>query len=182
MKCFDTQDPYKVIRTGPGCEFQGDPLIVIENEMKTFKYVPVPGVQSFTGGSIGYISYDCVRYFEPRTARSVPDLQDNLHIPDAVLMFCDTILVFDHLFQTLRVVSHVRLDQGQDLQSAYATAARKIKQTMDKLNVNSDCLPEQGRVTLGYPSVSNVGKEGYEGFVKELKNYINEGDIIQAVC
>lgn len=173
-------DPYKVITTGQN-GLQGDPLIAIEKELAEIKYVPVPGVQNFTGGAIGYISYDCVRFFEPRSARSTPNLKDTLSIPDSVLMFCDTIVVFDHLYQTLRVVSHVRLDSDNDFEMAYSDAGLRIQQTVQRLSDPSPCLPEQGPITLGHEAVSNVGKDGYEGFVKELKKYITEGDIIQAV-
>jgi anthranilate synthase component 1 len=149
--------------------------------MKGIKYVSLPEVHEFTGGAIGYISYDCVRYFEPRTTRSTPDLKDTLQIPDSVLMFCDTVIVFDHLYQTLRVISHVLMSEHSSVEKAYESARTKILKTIERLNDTSPCNPEQGLITLGHESVSNVGKSGYEGFVNDLKKYINEGDIIQAV-
>ncbi|KAI9097063.1 ADC synthase [Phlyctochytrium arcticum] len=174
--------PYKVIRTGEKEQVQGDPLLFIENEMKQVKYVRVPGLPEFTGGAIGYIAYDCVQYFEPRTARK---LRDPIDIPDAVLMFCDTIVVFDHLHHIMKVVSHFRVDntEGDDahIELEYARVTSEIQKVIELLNSEHIPLPPQPFVELNQPSESNVGQEGYEGFVKTLKHHINEGDIIQAV-
>ena len=74
-------DPYKVLKTGPEEALQGDPLTILEKELKNIRYVKVKGIQDFTGGAIGYIGYDNVQYFEPRTKRD--DLQDPMGLPDA---------------------------------------------------------------------------------------------------
>ncbi len=89
---FLGSDPLKIIRTGPGLDVEGDPLLAIEKELSPYKYIPVQGLPTFTGGAIGYISYDCVQYFEPRTKR---DLKDVLGIPESVFMVADSLIVFD---------------------------------------------------------------------------------------
>lgn len=112
-------------------------------------------------------------------------------------MLCDTIIVFDHLYQTVKVVSHVYLPSSSSaaagsplpasnvastpLPLVYATAVSKARRAA-KL-VLSTTLPTvpQPPITLGVAPVSNVGKEGYEGFVTKLKEHIVKGDIIQAV-
>ncbi len=75
----------------------------------------------------------------------------------------------------------MRLDANTDVKKAYHDAGLRIQETVQRLSDPSPCLPEQGPITLGHEAVSNVGKDGYEGFVKDLKKYIIEGDIIQAV-
>ncbi|CAG8677355.1 9154_t:CDS:2, partial [Scutellospora calospora] len=93
-------DPYKVLKIGDNEDITGDPLKVLEEELKSIEYINLPGIPLFTGGAIGYIAYDCVKYFEPRTAR---ELGDPLGIPDAAFMLCDTLVVFDHLYQVINV-------------------------------------------------------------------------------
>ncbi|EGF80077.1 hypothetical protein BATDEDRAFT_88500 [Batrachochytrium dendrobatidis JAM81] len=179
---FVGAEPRLVIRTGDNEPISGDPLKVVEDELKSTRFVPVPGLPDFTGGAVGFISYDCVRYFEPKTARS---LEDPLGIPDAVFMFCDTILVFDHLFGILRIVSHAKwtdLNPSQEtIKTAYNTAQANIKRVADVLL--SEHVPKipQPPIVTGEPSVSNIGKEGYESHVLNLKAHIMDGDIIQAV-
>lgn len=104
-------------------------------------------------------------------------------------MICDTIIVFDHVFQTIKVVSHVYLPSAtpstQDVKLAYDDASEKIGMTCSKLLDESRIsLPEQGPIPPPESrtmAVSNVGKVGYESFVTELKQHIVKGNIIQAV-
>ncbi|CAG8630086.1 12400_t:CDS:2, partial [Ambispora leptoticha] len=173
-------EPYKILKTGDNEEIQGDPLIALEKELESIKFVSVPGIPAFTGGAIGYIAYDCVKYFESRTAR---DLLDPLGLPDSVFLFCDTIVIFDHLYQILNVVSHYRSDSTnpQDIEREYKKTMGKIDAVMTLLNSETTPKIPQGEIRLNQNSVSNVGKKGYEEFVTKLKHHIKKGDIIQAV-
>ncbi|KAL2919876.1 anthranilate synthase component 1 [Polyrhizophydium stewartii] len=174
--------PRQVVRTGDGLAVTGDPLRLVEDELKSVVFVPVPGLPDFTGGAVGFISYDCVRHFEPRTARP---LADPLGIPDSVLMFCDTLVIFDHLFSTVKIVSHAKWTDAQPseatVRAAYAEAVRQIDGVLARITSEHTPQVPQPPIVLGEPSVSNIGKDGYEGHVKSLKHYITEGDIIQAV-
>ncbi len=186
MQCSDTNgisDPYKVLRTGDKFELQGDPLTHIKNELQQYRYIPLAKLPRFTGGGMGYIAYDCVHYFEPRTARQ---LKDPLGIPESVYMFCDTILVFDRIFQSIKCVSHVYLPDdapqtAAEVERRYQLAVGKVEALAQKVLSPNTPLPKQEPIVLGHKSVSNVGKEGYEGFVTSLKKNIVRGDIIQAV-
>ncbi|RKO88945.1 ADC synthase [Blyttiomyces helicus] len=173
-------NPFKIIRTGDNEEIKGDPLVVIEKELSDVKYVPIPGIPDFTGGAVGYISYDCVRFFEPKTARP---LRDPLGVPDAIQMFCDEIVIFDHLTHVMKIVSHFRVDNvnGSDVETEYERVSANIAKVVDVLSQENIPLPAQAPITLNEPSVSNVGKEGYENIVASLKHHIKDGDIIQAV-
>jgi anthranilate synthase component 1 len=134
-----------------------------------------------TGGAIGYVSYDCIKYFEPKTERP---LRDTLGIPEAVLMLHDSVVAFDNLFQTIKVISHVHIPQNhtpEQLQAAYLTTVNKIRSICDTLNAKETPNPPQPSIVLGNEYTSNIGQTGYENHVKKLKKYIIEGQIIQAV-
>lgn len=128
------------------------------------------------------MTYDCIQHFEPKTKR---DLSVPFDIPEAVFMLCDTILVFDHIFQTLKVVSHIHVPDGVDATEAlprlYEDATSRIQGLISVLENPEVPLPPQPPIKLGNKAVSNVGKEGYEAFVTKLKEHIVKGDIIQAV-
>ncbi|KAG9318530.1 ADC synthase [Chiua virens] len=178
---FVGADPIKVVKTGPSEELTGDPMGVLQRELSAYQYIKIPEIPTFTGGAIGYVSYDCIQHFEPKTAR---ELQDPLGVPESVFMIADTLLVYDHLFQTVKVVSHVFYpkDAGTvNLSFVYQTAQSKVRRLAKALL--SPTIPEvfQPPIRLGNEAVSNVGKEGYKGFVTRLKEHIVTGDIIQAV-
>ncbi|EIW84963.1 anthranilate synthase component [Coniophora puteana RWD-64-598 SS2] len=178
---FVGADPLKVIRTGPNEEITGDPMVALQRELSVHQYIKIPEVPTFTGGAIGYVAYDCIQYFEPKTAR---ELKDSLGIPESVFMLADTLLIYDHIFQTIKVVSHVFVprDAGSaNLSFVYQTAVSKVRRLAKTLlNPLTQEVPQPPIVT-GNEAVSNVGKEGYEGFVTKLKEHIVAGDIIQAV-
>ncbi|KAF7791275.1 hypothetical protein EIP86_002289 [Pleurotus ostreatoroseus] len=178
---FVGADPFKVIKTGPHEVTKGDPTLVLQKELSVHRYVKIPEVPTFTGGAIGYVAYDCIQHFEPKTAR---ETKDTLGVPEAVFMLVDTLLIYDHLFQTVKVVSHVFCADNtpaSNLAFIYQTAVSKARR-LAKL-VLCPTTPEipQPPIVLKQEAVSNVGKEGYEGFVTQLKKHIIAGDIIQAV-
>ena len=174
-------DPFKVLKVGPNEDITGDPLAALQKELNLHKYIKIPEVPTFTGGAIGYVAYDAIQHFEPKTKR---ELDDTLRIPEAVFMLVDTLLIYDHIFQTLKVVSHIFIPKNigsVNLAFTYQTAVSKARR-LAKL-VLSPITPElpQPPIVLDNQSVSNVGKAGYEGFVTKLKEHIIAGDIIQAV-
>ncbi|KAK7043650.1 anthranilate synthase component 1 [Paramarasmius palmivorus] len=178
---FIGADPFKVIKTGPGYEVTGDPMVALQKELSVHQYIKIPEIPTFTGGAIGYVAYDCIQYFEPKTKA---DLKDVVGVPEAVFMFADTLVIFDHIFQTLKVVSHVFApsNSGADnLSFVYQTAVAKARRLAKSLLGSTTPEPVQPPIVLGNEAVSNVGKEGYEGFVTKLKEHIVAGDIIQAV-
>lgn len=179
---FVGADPFKVIKTGPNELIKGDPTVPLQQELAQHKYVKLPEVPTFTGGAIGYVAYDCIQHFEPKTARTT---KDTLGVPESVFMLADTIIIYDHLFQTVKAVSHIFFPDGMspsNLQFMYETAVAKARR-LAKLVLEpiTPEVPQPPITTLGVEAVSNVGKAGYEGFVTKLKEHIVAGDIIQAV-
>ncbi|KAK3384124.1 ADC synthase [Lasiosphaeria ovina] len=181
---FIGANPRKVLQTGPGYGYVGDPLQALQAELAQDRTLNIPSLKlpTLTGGAVGYVSYDCVKYFEPKTARP---LKDNLHIPEALFMLFDTVVAYDHFFLTLTVVTHMRLPNGSadDFQARYDEACATIRSTIDLIQHPDTPLPPTN------PSIpvseqqysSNVGRHGYESFVTNLKEHIVKGDIIQAV-
>ena len=178
---FPITGPCRIINVGANEVRQGDPLVAIEEEMKSVNYVRVPGLPSFTGGAVGYIGFDCFQYFEPTIQG---ELEDPIGLPDAVFMMCDTLVIFDRVRQIISVVSHVKSSNDDDAEATakkYASAKENIEKTLDRLQQERTPVVPQPSIQLGNQGQSDVGKEGYEQFVTTLKRHIVEGDIFQAV-
>ncbi|KAI4139142.1 MAG: hypothetical protein L6R39_006458, partial [Caloplaca ligustica] len=129
-------DPRKTIKTGPGHGPEEDPLISLRNELSQCREAVVPGLElpPLTGGAIGYVGYDCVRYFEPRTARTMRDV---LKVPESLFMLFDTIVAFDHAFSTITVITYIHVPSSHGdastLEQAYDTARQTIRETITLL-------------------------------------------------
>jgi len=169
---FIGTEPSLILKTGG--ENQVDPLLLIEKEFRRFRPVPVAGLPRFHGGMVGYLSYEVARYFE----RLPSPKHDPLGLPESVLMFADTLLVFDHLTHKIKVVSHVHLDG--DIEAAYHEATSKIDSLVERLG---QPLPAEVSpvVSTEFPVSSNLSQAEFETIVSQTKEHIYAGDIIQAV-
>ena len=169
--------PYRVVRTGENQpESAVDPLTIVENELSRFKPVFVDGLPRFLGGAVGYLSYDCVSYFEPR----VPKRASTLTIPESVFLFTDTLIVFDHLKHKMQIVCHVNLDN--DIDQSYLEAIKKIDHLVDQLmKPLAPVTPLRENSSPKNPTDSNVTRGEYHEMVRRAKEYIVAGDIIQVV-
>ncbi|RHY34581.1 hypothetical protein DYB32_000831 [Aphanomyces invadans] len=118
-------DPLKTLESGPNCAFKGDPLAQLEKEMKTFRVVNLPELNvPMSGGAVGYCSFDAVRHFEPTVGPFVDKQTDIFGIPESMYMLFNTIVVFDHVFHSLKVVTHVNIHG--DFESEYHAATERI--------------------------------------------------------
>jgi anthranilate synthase component 1 len=173
--------PRKILKTGDGHGEQIDPLPALEAELSKSRVAQVPGLElpPLTGGAVGYVGYDCVRYFEPKTARPMNDV---LKVPESLFMLFDTIVAFDGFFGVIKVITYLRVpDDDGGLPAAYEKARDVINEVVAILLSPETQLPFQPPIKLGEKYTSNIGRAGYEKHVTDLKGHITAGDIIQAV-
>lgn len=153
-----------------------DPLDLLDR-LVCRQPIPVPGLPRFQGGAVGYLAYECARYFE---RLPVPE-RDPLGMPLGHFLVCDALLVFDHVRRTIKVVSHVPLDG--DVARAYQEAVRRIDHVVERLQVPLVEPPRPLPSLSGeVPRASgNVSREQYEAMVRRSKDYVRDGDVIQVV-
>jgi anthranilate synthase component 1 len=152
-----------------------DPLDALKQLMSDYRPVEVEGLPRFFGGAVGYLTYDMVRFFERLPDQTVDDLK----VPDSMFMLTDTIVIFDHMLQKLKVVSNALVDGPPE--KAYQQATARIEQLIDRLHQPVPPRPA-GQLAPGpVPLTSNFTKESYEHVVERAKEYIRAGDIIQVV-
>ncbi|HHT9125362.1 MAG TPA: anthranilate synthase component I [Candidatus Brocadiia bacterium] len=161
-----------------------DPIGLLEKEIKRFSPVKVDGLPCFTSGAVGYVSYDAIRYVErlPDTAKDV------LNLPDIYFMFYDSMIIFDHLNKTMKVVCNAFINEGKDLHSAYTDATKRIDSIIEKLRtpvttLSDDIIPLSPPLVKGDlgGGSSNFTKDDFITAVNKCKEYIKAGDIFQVV-
>ena len=180
---FVGANPRKILKTGPGHGLATDPLPLLEEELSQYREASIPGLNlpPLTGGAIGYVGYDCVRHFEPKTARPMEDI---LKLPESFFMLFDTIVAFDHFFSTVKVITYLHIppsDNASSLVKRYSAACSILKSMIGTLQAPKVPLPHQPSITKNNGYTSNIGQTGYENHVRTLKKHIGTGDIIQAV-
>ncbi|KAI1083727.1 anthranilate synthase component 1 [Whalleya microplaca] len=173
--------PRKILKTGEGHGESVDPLPGLEKELSQHVVAQVPELRlpPLTSGAIGYVGYDCVRYFEPKTARP---MKDDIRIPESLFMLFDTIVAFDRFFGVIKVITYLHIPENLDtLADEYNKATATIQELIDVLNSPEIPIPDQQPIKLNQEYTSNIGQAGYEEHVSTLKKHIVAGDIIQAV-
>ncbi len=155
------------------------PLDKLRELLAGYQYVPLPEWERFAGGAVGYIGYDMVRFFE-----ELPDTnRDDLDLPDCYFMFTDTIVVFDHVLNRVRVLANAHIDG--DPQAAYWGATERIEAVIDKLRQPVG-HPPQPAIKGGIPDdpsalQSTMTRAEHRAALAQAKEYIAAGDIIQVV-
>jgi anthranilate synthase component 1 len=161
-----------------------DPLNVIKNILSGFKPVDIKGLPRFSGGLVGYIGYDVVKFFE-----RVPDNpKPEIDIPDIFLMLADTVLIFDNLRQTIKVVCNTHTE-GNDIKRAYEDAVERIDKIIKELRQGvigsrqdpSPIAHNLSSIASAENFSSNFTKPDFLNAVEKAKEYVMAGDVVQVV-
>ncbi|OIN95407.1 MAG: anthranilate synthase component I, partial [Deltaproteobacteria bacterium CG1_02_45_11] len=158
------------------------PLEEVKGILSRYKFVPIKELPRFCGGLVGYMSYDMIRFFE-----KIPDKnEDDLGLYDSIFMLTDTILIFDHVDHKIKVVSNAHIKNNsskKEINKAYKEALRKIDSIVGRLKAplpKSRSARPQGR-QAEIKTKSNFTNRAFAKIVEKAKEYIQKGDIIQAV-
>jgi anthranilate synthase component 1 len=152
-----------------------DPLTALKALMSEYTFVPVEGLPKFCGGAVGFIGYDMVRFFERLPERA----EDDLSIPDSLLVLTDTCLIFDHAYHRGKVLSNAVVNGDPD--SAYDQAVAKIEALSRRIAAPPVGVPAPRPVPADTTLSTNLSREDYERIVQQAKEYISAGDVIQVV-
>ncbi len=152
-----TDNPAKVLRE-----------ILADYKSPRFDYLP-----SFTGGLVGYFSYDFLSYSEPSVKMKVEDTEA---FKDVDLMLFDKVIAFDNFKQKIILIVNMSLDEPE---TAYNKAVLELKKLCELLKYGEKKAEKGGRLTSEVTPLFD--KEHYCAMVEKAKHYIREGDIFQIV-
>ncbi len=154
---FRTENPSESLRQ-----------ILAEYKSPRFDYLP-----SFTGGLVGYFSYDYLGYSEPSVRY---EAEDSEAFKDVDLMLFDKVIAFDHLKQKIILIANMSLKEPE---VGYNKAVMELKHMADLLK-HGEKKDEPGGRLLGEVTPL-FDKEQFCEMVEKAKHHIFEGDIFQIV-
>ena len=160
-----------------------DPTAALAEVLGEMRPVDVPGLPRFWGGAVGWIAYDCVRAFEELPSRAGPAPID---LPPLCMVITDTLLIFDNLRQTLKVVATPYVARPERAEVAYARACERIDAIVERLRAPRRPLPaltppRLGEVRSEATPPSTFTREAFVAAVDKVKDYILAGDAFQVV-
>ncbi len=178
-----------------------DPLDFVRALLAPYRPVPLPGMPRFLGGMVGYLAYECARYFERLPA---PE-RDDLRLAEAILMLADSLVVFDHVKHRMRLLAHADIAaHGGDVDAAYRAAVRRIDTLAARIDAprgaddepqgsngartaSGAARPAAGPAATDLAELSSrqiastFTRDQYEAAVLRAIEYIRAGDVIQVV-
>ncbi len=154
---FKTDDPSAHLRQ-----------ILADYKSPRFDYLP-----PFTGGLVGYFSYDYLCYSEPEVKR---DVEDSEAFKDVDLMLFDKVIAFDNLRQKIILIVNMSLS---DVEVGYNKAIMELNRLAELLRTGEKKQEPAGKLKGEVTPLFN--KEEFCNMVNKAKHHIHEGDIFQIV-
>ncbi|MDE5671161.1 MAG: anthranilate synthase component I [Eubacterium sp.] len=150
-----------------------NPSDVLRRILKDYKSPKFDYLPSFTGGLVGYFSYDYLAYSEPAVKM---DVKDNEAFKDVDLMLFDKVIAFDNFKQKIILIANIFLDNAE---IQYNKAVMELKQLADLLKNGEKKEEEKSGLVGEVMPLSD--KDKYCEMVERAKRHIKEGDIFQIV-
>ncbi|MCR5098934.1 MAG: anthranilate synthase component I [Lachnospiraceae bacterium] len=150
-----------------------DPSGFLRELLSKRKSPRIEGLPPFTGGLVGYFSYDYLAYSEP-TVKS--DVEDADAFRDMDVMLFEQVIAFDNVAQKIILIANMRLD---DIENNYKKATAELLAMVELLK-NGEKKTDLGGRLLG-DFTPNFDRDRYCAMVESAKHHIYEGDIFQIV-
>jgi anthranilate synthase component 1 len=166
-----TRDGKSEVRT-----VAGDPMKELEGILSGIRYVQAEGLPRLSGGAVGFIGYDYVRNIE-----RIPDTHPEEGTPDAFFLFPSRLVIFDNVKHTIRIVVHGQGGGSQPDSEEYRRCTQAIEEIKDILQGPLRWTDVPDEASDAAPPAFEVPRETFLASVRQAKEYIRNGEIIQAV-
>lgn len=150
-----------------------NPSRYIRQVLSDYKSPRFDCLPTFTGGLVGYFSYDYLSYSEPSVKC---DVKDSEEFKDVDLMLFDKVIAFDHFRQKIILIANVSLD---DPETGYKKAVLDLERLSKLLHTGEKKREPAGRLVGKVTPLFD--KDEYCAMVEKAKRHIKEGDIFQIV-
>ncbi len=154
-------------------EMSREPKAHLKYILDKYKSPKLEGYPSFTGGLVGYFSFDYIKYAEPKLDL---DAEDTEGFKDFDLMLFDKVIAFDNLKQKIVIIANASTD---DFKNSYEEALLDIDEIISLIRTGAKADIPKGKLLSEYRAL--FSEEEFCDKVNKAKDYIHEGDIFQVV-
>lgn len=157
-----------------GKEFEcNDPSNYLRELLKKYKSPRIPSLPPFTGGLVGYFSFDFINYKEPSTKT---DIDDGEGFKDIDLMLFKDVIAFDNVKQKIILITNIELNK--DISVEYEKAIKRLNSIKALLYTGKKSF-EGGKLLSEVTPL--FSKDEFSKMIDKAKYHIKEGDIFQIV-
>ena len=152
----------------------GNVVDVLKEYSSRYHQYPLPELEGFSGGFLGYMGYDYVSQFERIPLQS----ENPFTQPDAMFALFELAIKIDHRDHSMTVVQNIFIDAAQPLRQQYDEGMHKLETSLQRL---FSAAPPQGPFQCELQTDAENDADRYMKIVERAKHYIHEGDIFQVV-
>lgn len=145
----------------------------IKEVLKKYTSPKVEGLPTFTGGLVGYFSYDYIKYSEPKLNLDAEDVEG---FKDVDLMLFDKVIAFDNYHQKIFIIANAGTG---NLEKEYSRCMKEIDEMIELIVHGKPVDVVPGKITSEFRPL--FSEKEYCRMVEKAKQYIYEGDIFQVV-
>ena len=153
----------------------GNPFQCLEEEFRALQRPAAPGMPRFSGGLVGYLGYEMVRWFEAGVSR-LP-LQNQM--PDGVFLEADSLVAFDHAFGKVMLIVHPDLSLPEPHRQR--EALRRLNELHSRINQPLPALPSASAAGIFPSDWLSMPRDIFLSAVEQAKEAIRAGEIFQVV-
>ena len=162
-------------------ELKLDGHLVLDKDLKSYirellneyKSPVIKGFPTFTGGLVGYFSYDYIKYVEPTLKLDGEDIEK---FKDVDLMLFDKVIVFDNYRQKMILLVNISLE---NIEESYEKGKQDLLQLAELIRIGQPKKDVAGTLQSEFSSL--FSRDQYCAMVEKAKHHIVEGDIFQIV-
>ncbi|MDD2598780.1 MAG: anthranilate synthase component I family protein [Kiritimatiellae bacterium] len=151
-----------------------DPFAVLRDLLAPYQLAQLPGLPPFCGGLVGYFSYECIHFIEPKVPNNLPP-----DTPMAEFIIPDTLLVFDNIAHTLDIIA-LSFESALESDKRYDRAVARVEEVYKIIQIQNPNDEVKNKNPLSMPRPT-MEAESYKNMVRSVKKNIYEGDVIQCV-
>jgi anthranilate synthase component 1 len=161
-----------------GLPTEGNPLQVLRATVAALHTEPLPGMPPLTGGMVGYLGYDSVRWLE-----RLPELAEkDLDIPEMTMLLATDLAAVDHHEGTVTLIANaVNWDDSPErVDAAYDDAVRRLERMTEELRAHAPSTT----AVFSRPAPEfrrHRSKEDYHAAVETAVEAIKAGEAFQVV-
>ncbi len=150
-----------------------NPQEYLRELLKDYKSPVIKNFPPFTGGLVGYFSYDYIKYVEPSLQLDGEDIEK---FKDVDLMLFDKVIAFDNYRQKMILLVNISLENPEE---SYRKGQQELIELAELIRKGEPKRELAGKLLSSFQSL--FSKEEYCAMVEKAKHHIVEGDIFQIV-
>ena len=155
-----------------------DPLNELNKIINNYQSPDIENMPRFYGGYVGFFAYESAQYAEAKIkSLQKKDSKFDEHMPDIYLVKSEKLIVYDNFDKSIKVIYN-----SDPLKITYEEAIKQLNEIENSIDFLAEYNhPSYSDITGELEFESNFTKNEFISCVNKIKDYIEDGDVMQVV-